>query len=137
MSSEELSPERFFSCRQCGECCKGFGGTYVTEADIMAIAAYIGHLPETFARSYCRRSGARLVLAQGPDGFCMFARNGLCDIHPVKPRMCRQWPFIESVLKEPGNWRLMASVCPGIRVKVPEADLVACIAKMLARLPGN
>jgi Fe-S-cluster containining protein len=133
MPSDAVSPERFFVCRQCGECCRGFGGTYVTEADMSAIAAYLGHRPETFAQNYCRRSGSRWVLAQGAEGFCVFARNRLCVIHPVKPRMCRQWPFIENVLKEPENWRLMASMCPGIRVEVPRAELMACIARMLER----
>jgi hypothetical protein len=31
-----LTSEDIFDCKLCGECCKGFGGTYVDERDIMA-----------------------------------------------------------------------------------------------------
>ena len=31
-----LTAEDIFDCKLCGECCKGFGGTYVDERDIMA-----------------------------------------------------------------------------------------------------
>ena len=112
MSSDE-SRDTLFECRQCGECCNGFGGTYVTPADIAAIAAHIGADPETFVRDYCRMAGSRPVIAQGEDGYCIFFRDRRCTIHPVKPRMCRAWPCIESVLKDPANWRDDGRVLPG------------------------
>ena len=34
--------EALFACRQCGECCKGYGGTYVSRIDVDAISAYLG-----------------------------------------------------------------------------------------------
>ncbi len=34
--------------------------------------------------------------------------------------MCRQWPYIENVLRETENWRIMGSMCPGIQSKAPE-----------------
>ncbi len=30
-----------FDCKKCGDCCKGYGGTFVTEQDIKAISAYL------------------------------------------------------------------------------------------------
>ncbi len=36
-----------FDCKKCGECCKGYGGTYITAEDIKAIAAYISAEPES------------------------------------------------------------------------------------------
>jgi Fe-S-cluster containining protein len=129
---EEFGPSDIFQCRQCGECCRGFGGTIVSDADVAAIAEYLGISQNTFSKTCCTRSGSGRVLIQGEDGFCIFAEHALCKIHPVKPRMCRAWPFIESVLKDPGNWRIMAGVCPGIRADVPEQTIVRCVEAALA-----
>lgn len=116
------SDPNFFDCVQCGDCCKGFGGTYLTDKDMTAIADHLNISVEMFRDRYCAPSGKRYVLAQRPDGFCIFwDRN--CTIHAIKPRMCRQWPYIDSLLKEIGNWRIMSSVCPGIRPDVDEDRL--------------
>ena len=129
-----LSDPPVFECQQCGECCKGYGGTYVTEKDVEAIAAFIGVAPEGFVNTYCRISGRKPVLAQGENGYCIFWKK-LCGIHPVKPRMCREWPFIRTVLKAPENWRMMASCCPGMRTDVSDETIVACVSDALTR--GN
>ena len=102
-----------FSCRQCGDCCIGYGGTFVDHQDIERISAYIGIDPKGFVERFCCSSGGRSVLAQQDDGHCVFWDN-LCTIHPVKPRMCRKWPYIESLLIDFDNWHIMASVCPGM-----------------------
>jgi hypothetical protein len=128
-SDEQTGCEPIFECIQCGECCKGFGGTYVTPEDIAAIAEYIGADPKTFVKDYCQMSGSRPVIAQGEDGYCIFFRDRLCTIHPVKPRMCRAWPYINSVLKDPANWHMMAGSCPGMRTDVSDD----CILKVVAR----
>jgi Fe-S-cluster containining protein len=131
-SEAALGPSDIFQCRQCGECCRGFGGTLVTDADVTAIAEYLGISRESFVETYCARSGSGRVLVQGEDGFCTFAKKALCQIHPVKPRMCRAWPFIEGVLRDPGNWRIMAGACPGIRADVPEWTVTRCVRAALA-----
>jgi hypothetical protein len=115
----------------CGECCKGYGGTYLEPEDIEAIAAFIGSQPAAFVAEFCRMSGGRPLLAQGPDGYCVFWKT-LCTIHPVKPRMCRRWPFIASVLAAPENWIVMAGACPGMRTDVPLAEVRRCVAAKLA-----
>jgi Fe-S-cluster containining protein len=121
------STTEIFDCRQCGDCCKGFGGTYVSPDDIQAIATFIGVDPESFHQRFCQPSGKKRVLAQGENGYCIFWNDRLCTIHPVKPRMCKAWPYIPGVLKDPQNWYIMASMCPGIRTDVSPAEIVACI----------
>lgn len=117
------SSDTLFDCTQCGECCKGFGGTYVSVEDLEAIAAYIGVTAESCRRNYCVRSGERFVLSQRADGYCIFwDRN--CTIHPVKPRMCRSWPYIDSLLVDIGNWWIMAASCPGMQTDVDETELL-------------
>ncbi len=104
---------KIFNCKKCGDCCKGYGGTYVTHNDIKAIAKYTETTPDRFVADYCQLSGGKLLLAQSSNGYCIFW-DKICTIHPVKPRMCGEWPFIKSVLTDAVNWRIMASSCPGM-----------------------
>ena len=125
-----VSDPIFFECTQCGDCCRGYGGTYLSEADMEAIADHIGISKAELIERYCTLSGNRYVLTQRDDGFCVFW-DRLCTIHAVKPKMCRQWPFIPSLLKDVGNWRIMASVCPGIHADADEEHLRAYVLKKL------
>ena len=121
-----------FKCQQCGDCCKGFGGTFVTEKEIEKIAARVDAEPKTFVEKYCQVSDGKLFLAQGKDGFCIFW-DGLCSIHPVKPRMCKNWPFLKSVIVDINNWHIMASLCPGIRTDVPDSTIKAYVIRELSK----
>lgn len=127
MPSDPVSSAEIFDCQQCGDCCKGFGGTYISPDDILAIAAFIGMEPGPFQERYCQPSGKKWVLAQGENGYCIFWKDRLCTIHPVKPRMCKAWPYIPNVLKDPQNWYIMAGMCPGIRTDVSPSEIVACV----------
>ncbi len=132
MPYKTVKPDDLFKCQKCGECCKGYGGTFVTETDIINIARFKGTLPETFIEEYCQMSGGKPVLAQGKDQFCIFwDKTQLCTIHPVKPRMCREWPFIRSVLTDPLNWEIMSNNCPGIRTDFPLSVVEKCVREKL------
>ena len=121
-----------FNCKNCGQCCIGYGGTYVTEQDIRAIADYINEPAERFVHSYCRPSGGKPLLAQKPDGYCIFWDQN-CSIHPVKPRMCKAWPFIESVLTDVENWQIMAAFCSGMKTGLSKDRIRACVKEELKR----
>ena len=127
-----MKPSDIFKCEKCGDCCKGYGGTFVTEEDIEAIAAYLKTDPKSFIKDYCYMSGSRPVLAQQKDGYCIFW-DKLCTIHPVKPKMCKQWPFVKSVLIDVNNWQIMAGFCPGIRIDVPDDIIQECVRKELLK----
>ena len=132
MPSDSIDPAELFECRKCGDCCKGFGGTYLTAEDIEAIARYIGSDPGKFVDRYCSLSGTKPVLAQRSDGYCIFW-DKICKIHPVKPLMCRKWPFIESILVDAENWLIMAGSCPGIHTDVPVDIVQKYVKKKLAK----
>ena len=120
-----------FRCTQCGRCCHGYGGTYVSDSDITAIAAYIGMDREAVIHHYCRLSGSRYLLAQQENGYCIFFDRN-CTIHPVKPSMCRNWPYLESILRDPANWQAMASTCEGMRTDLSEARILAAVRQAIA-----
>ena len=124
-----------FECRQCGDCCSGFGGTYVTPEDIADICAFIDTDPDMFVKTYCDPSGSRHVLTRGADGCCIFFDAiKQCTIHPVKPYMCRAWPFITTLVKYPENWDIMANSCPGMKKSIPHAQIRSIVKKEKAKL---
>jgi hypothetical protein len=129
--SSDLKPDDLFRCILCGDCCRGYGGTYVSREDIAAIAGFLALDPAVFIDRFCGRSGGRYLLAQGPDGYCIFW-DTVCRIHPVKPRMCRRWPFIESVVRDVSNWKIMAAACRGMRTDIDLDDVRACVRQVLA-----
>lgn len=105
----------------------------MSDEEINVIAAYLGTDANSFVDDYCQMSGGQPVLAQGQNIYCIFW-DGLCTIHPVKPRMCKAWPFIESVLVDASNWRIMAASCPGIHANVPDGVVKACVERALSDL---
>lgn len=129
-----MSCDDLFECTQCGECCKGFGGTYVSTADMEALAAFLKITVEAVREKYCAPSGSRFVLTQGENGYCIFCEEKRCGIHPVKPRMCRAWPYIEGVLVDVTNWDAMAASCPGMRTGHPPEKILHCVRAALERL---
>lgn len=133
MPSEPPAPEDLFECLQCGECCRGYGGTYLSVTDIENIAWYIGISQDELIQRYCTVSAEGYVLRQKQDRYCVFW-DGLCTIHPVKPRMCMAWPFIENLLREPSNWDVMAQACPGIRKGFDKKDVIRCANQRLEEL---
>jgi len=125
-----IYPENIFKCARCGDCCKGYGGTYITDRQLRVIAGYLGITPGRFIEEKCQLSGGKPVLAQKENGYCIFW-DGLCTIYPVRPDMCRKWPFIESVLQEVSNWHMMAASCPGMSTDVPDAVIHDCVEEKL------
>jgi uncharacterized protein len=130
MPYEEVRPEDVFKCQKCGDCCKGFGGTYVTEDNIREIAAYIHTDDHTFINNFCQMSGGKPVIAVDENGWCIFF-DEVCTIHPVKPKMCKAWPFIQAVLVDINNWHIMAGACMGIRTDLPDEVIRACVQKAM------
>ena len=120
-----------FSCRQCGDCCVGYGGTFITQQEIERISSYIGVEPERFVEQFCCLSGDKPVIAQQDDGHCVFW-DKVCTIHPVKPGLCREWPYIESVLIDFENWKIMASMCPGMKEEASPRIVKAWVKKVIS-----
>ena len=138
MGSDFKTCDDIFECRQCGDCCNGFGGTYVTKQDIINISNYINVDPEKFIDEYCDKSGSRVVLTLGKDGYCIFFdKTKQCTIHPVKPYMCKAWPFIQAVITHPENWNTMSNSCPGMKKNIPYKDLQKIVKREKEKLTSE
>ena len=136
MPFSDMKPSDIFKCRQCGDCCKGYGGTFVTDKEIDSIALYINVDPESFIEKYCQMSGKRPVLSQVDGGYCIFW-DKKCKIHPVKPYMCKAWPFLKSVLVDINNWEIMGTLCPGIRTDIPDNVVEKCVQEKLVKMENK
>ncbi len=97
--------------------------------EVRAISQFLNMDPQGFIKDYCQWSGERPFIRSSESGYCIFW-NKICTIHPVKPRMCKTWPFIESILVDPTNWESMRSVCPGIRARGTLEDLIECVKQV-------
>lgn len=84
-----------YLCQRCGNCCRWPGDVRVTDAEVAAIATFLGQeLPE-FTERYTRLNANRtgLSLIDKPDGECIFLQGrNICAIQPVKPAQCSGFP---------------------------------------------
>lgn len=105
-----------FKCTECGDCCTGAPGyVWVNKEEIEAIAALMQLGVETFEDKYVRQVGVRKSLVEFPDGACVLLdpETRKCTVYAARPRQCRTWPFWDSNLKSPADWKHTCEVCPG------------------------
>jgi Fe-S-cluster containining protein len=105
-----------FTCTECGDCCSGAPGyVWVNNEEITALAALVGMTAEAFEDQYVRRVGIRKSLKEFPSGDCVFldSQTRKCSVYQARPRQCRTWPFWDSNLKTPEDWKHTCAVCPG------------------------
>ncbi len=105
-----------FTCSGCGDCCTGAPGfVWVDTSEIQAIADAVGLPKEEFEDKYTRKIGARWSLKEFSNGDCVFFDNQTrkCEIYNARPRQCKTWPFWDSNLRTPEDWKRTCEECPG------------------------
>lgn len=104
-----------FQCTRCGHCCTGAPGVvWVNDEEIDAIAAYLGKDRKEVLALHTRAVGSRRSLREKSNNDCVFYDKAEgCTIYPVRPRQCRTWPFWESNVDTPENWKRTCDFCPG------------------------
>ncbi|MEX2287282.1 MAG: YkgJ family cysteine cluster protein [Planctomycetaceae bacterium] len=105
-----------FRCTQCGNCCTGDPGVvWVDEDELQQIADFLGKTIGEVRLLHTRLVGNRLSLTEFANGDCVFfdKKNRRCNIYPVRPKQCRTWPFWNSNLESPEEWREVQKDCPG------------------------
>jgi Fe-S-cluster containining protein len=113
-----------FECQSdCGACCTDHGDAvyvYLTDADVVLLAAHLGLGRGEFLRRYTERDDGDLVLVMnGPD--CPFLRGSRCSVYPARPVQCSSFPFWAEHLASPRSWANLREFCPGIDVGEPHA----------------
>ncbi len=103
-----------FECTQCGTCCQGEGGIYLSRGEITRISRFLNLSPQKFLEKYCLRKNGKIYIHTREDGYCHFSQKGRCSIHEVKPSPCRLWPFFPPMLTDQINWETARNSCPAL-----------------------
>ena len=104
-----------FECQPgCTACCEQKGFVYLTEADLVRAAAFVGMTAAAFERKYVYRTRRRLRFRVPREAQCSFLRDGGCSIHPAKPTQCRIFPYWPELIESKREWRKTARYCPGM-----------------------
>lgn len=109
-----------FTCTQCGRCCGGPPGyIWVSDEEILALAAELKLDEPTFRSRHTRRAGRRTSLHELKNGDCEFLRRepggkAYCGVYGARPLQCRTWPFWASNLDSQKDWKLAGVTCPGM-----------------------
>jgi Fe-S-cluster containining protein len=104
-----------FECQPgCTACCTQRGFVYLTEADLLRAADFLGMRPAEFERRYVYRTRHWLRLRVPREARCYFLRGDGCSIHPAKPTQCRIFPFWPELLDSRREWKKTARYCPGM-----------------------
>jgi hypothetical protein len=119
-------PESAFICQMCGNCCTGEGGIVLSRSDRHRLCALLGLSLEAFEERYTLKSDTTtFYLATRDDGSCVFFTSGTgCEVHSVKPEICRAWPFFLGNLRDELSWKMAQDSCPGINPRVSHEEFV-------------
>lgn len=112
---EELKSR--FKCLRCGECCKGESTVSLTEKEVEEISNFLGMVKENFLELYTISKGPHRLEMKVIDGHCVFfePETKICKIHPVKPKICKDWPFVSALLKDSLNILIIRNFCRGLK----------------------
>ncbi len=108
-----MSSSLYYQCQRCTNCCRWPGFVKVGEAELSAIAQFLGMEEHQFIQEYTRLRPQRdgLALIDKPNGECVFLEGKDCAIQAVKPVQCAGFP---NTWNFPG-WREVCEAVPELR----------------------
>ncbi len=113
-----------FHCRQCGECCQGKGGILPSPIERELIAQYLKMPVAELIRIYLEETPLGLAVKNKAAGGCIFQEDNRCRIHPVKPRICRDWPFLPAILLHENEFAAAKTACAGLAPESRHTDFL-------------
>ncbi len=119
-----MKGKKVFECKKCGFCCYGEGGIVVSHGEILRIAEYMGTSVDELKSSFLKKNGDKFCIKE-EDGKCVFfEENKGCRIHPVKPNICKAWPFLRGNMVDEISFEMAKQYCPGINPEVTYEEFV-------------
>jgi Fe-S-cluster containining protein len=111
-------PEVRFHCVRCGICC---GDTKDKNRHVLLLKTEAKQIAEAtlqpifqFAVEIKGRTPYSYEMKKSEDGKCVFLENKRCTIYPIRPLICRFYPFELKVLHNKKYTFLYTEECPGI-----------------------
>jgi Fe-S-cluster containining protein len=87
------------------------------------MAAHLGLTPGDFAARYLVDTALGPQLASR-NGSCVMQAEGLCLVHPVKPRICREWPYLPALLQHADEFAAAKEACPGLAADAGHEEFI-------------
>jgi Fe-S-cluster containining protein len=87
------------------------------------MAAHLGLTADDFAARYLVDTPMGPQLASR-NGACVMQEGSLCLVHPVKPRICRQWPFLQALLDHADEFAAAKEACPGLAADAGHEEFI-------------
>jgi uncharacterized protein len=104
-----------FACQPgCTKCCEQQGFVYLTESDIIRLAAFLEMTALAFEHRYVYRTRNLRRLRVPRHAQCEFLKEGGCSVHKAKPLQCAAFPFWPELVGNGKNWRKTGEWCPGV-----------------------
>ena len=104
-----------FECQPgCTKCCEQQGFVYLTEDDILRLAAYLNTAVSDFERRYVYRTKNVRRLRVPRHAQCEFLAGGACSVHLAKPTQCSTFPYWPELIDSRQAWHKTGNWCPGI-----------------------
>jgi hypothetical protein len=105
-----------FKCTGCGKCCTGSPGyVFISDPDLIKLAAHKGLEPTEFARQYTRLVDGQLALLdQNESGDCIFLKDKQCTVYEGRPIQCKTFPWWIHHLRSREEWDEAGQSCEGI-----------------------
>ena len=104
-----------FACQSgCTKCCEQQGFVYLTESDILRLAAFLKMTAPAFERRYVYRTKNIRRLRVPRHAQCEFLKEGGCSVHEAKPVQCAAFPFWPELVENRKEWSKTGEYCPGI-----------------------
>ncbi len=131
-----------FECTSCAACCKtheDYAYVYLSDFDVISIAAFMGKKSVDFLNEHCLTDQDEWAHLTMTDGDCNFlGKDGRCKIYPVRPKQCETWPFWRENM-DPETWNgPVKDCCPGVgRGKLYSAAEIDEICKSKDKWYGN
>lgn len=111
-----------FKCTECGKCCTGSPGyVWVSEDEMMAMAAALNVSLDLFKRKYIRQSDNRYALIEKKSQHfdCIFLKDRKCLVYQARPIQCRTFPWWKENLGSEESWKKASESCEGINEQAP------------------
>ena len=117
MKQEWWSEGVLFSCKGCGQCCRGDpGAIFFTVEEGERVRNFLGVNEAEFRRNYVTLKWEAPSFIEKWNGDCVFydAASVKCVIYPIRPLQCVLFPFWASVMESREEWDKQAQRCPGM-----------------------
>gem|GEM_PF-6680150 len=93
------------------------------QAEARAVAAFLDIGEADFHRLYLAPGEPPWDIGLDEAGYCLFRQfGGLCLIHPIKPSVCRLWPFLPHIRES--AFQDARCACPGFKADLTWAEFL-------------